>query len=351
MQDFGATPAGEPVRIFTLSAPGGDAALCARITNYGGVIVNLWAPDAQGQAADVVLGFDTLDEYIALSKFFGCLVGRFANRIAGGTFELNGTRYQLATNGGPNHIHGGPVGFDKVVWQAETAENAAGEPVLRLRHHSPDGDQGYPGALDVEVVYTVTRDNALRIDYTATTDAPTILNLTNHSYFNLGNAATILDHVVTLHADAFTPVNENLIPTGELASVKGTPFDFRTPTSIGARIDENHPQLQRAGGYDHNWVLGEDDGTLRHVATVVEPQSGRRLELHTTQPGVQFYTGNFLPPSMPAKAGQSYTRRAGFCLETQHFPNSPNQPDFPSVVLNPGETFRQMTLFAFGVQS
>lgn len=347
-QSFGKTANGKNVEIYTLAAPGTDPArLQTRITNYGGVVVNLWAPDRQGQMQDVVLGFDTLEEYISLSKFFGCLVGRFANRIAGGSFALNGQVYPLARNGGPNHIHGGPVGFDKVVWAAEAAE-IDGASALVLRHHSPDGDQGYPGALDVEVTYRVTHDNALRIDYWAQTDAPTILNLTNHSYFNLGQDATILGHVMTLYADAFTPVDDNLIPTGELAPVAGTPFDFRTPTPIGARIDAVHAQLRRAGGYDHNWVLNPGDQALRHVATVDEPTSGRRMQLHTTQPGVQFYTGNFLPSTMPGKGGKRYHRRGGFCLETQHFPDSPNQPHFPTVVLNPGETYRHTTVFSFG---
>ncbi|MEX1018709.1 MAG: aldose epimerase family protein [Litorilinea sp.] len=347
VQDFGTTPAGVPVQIFTLTAPGDEStALRARITNYGGVLVNLWAPDRNGQAADVVLGFDTLDEYITLSKNFGCLVGRFANRIAGGRFELNGKVYQLAQNGGPNHIHGGPVGFDKVVWEAETSRDA-GQPVLTLRHHSPDGDQGYPGALDVTVIYTVTADNALRIDYRATTDAPTILNLTNHTYFNLAGQGNILDHVMTLRADAFTPVDTALIPTGEIMSVADTPFDFRTPTPIGARMTSIHEQVQRGRGYDHNWVLGAADGTLRHAATVEEPQSGRRMHMWTTQPGVQFYTGNMLPDALPAKAEQVYTKQSGFCLETQHFPDSPNQPGFPSVVLEPGAVFAQTTVFGF----
>lgn len=346
-QAFGATPDGQPVDIFTLRAPGTDATgLQARITNYGGVIVNLWAPDRNGQSADVTLGFDTLDEYITLSKFFGCIVGRFANRIAGAQFELNGKTYQLANTGGPNHSHGGPQGFDKKVWAAETSA-VDGEPALRLRHHSPDGDQGYPGALDVEVTYTLTRANALRIDYRAQTDAPTIINLTNHAYFNLAGQGTIHEHMMTLYADAYTPVDDTLVPLGEIAPVDGTPFDFRTPTPIGARIDDEHPQVRKGRGYDHNWVLGDPDGTLRHAATVEEPQSGRRMLMHATQPGVQFYTGNMLPDALPGKGGEVYTKRSGFCLETQHFPNSPNQPNFPSVVLNPGETYAQTTVFTF----
>jgi aldose 1-epimerase len=343
IQPFGFTTSGQPAQIFTLS---GAEGFRARITNYGGVLVNLFAPDREGALADVVLGFDTLEEYITLSKFFGCLVGRFANRIAQGRFELNGTVYELARNGGPNHIHGGPVGFDKVVWQAE-AETTDGHDTLVLRHHSPDGDQGYPGAIDVQVTYTV-KDRSLHIDYRAQCDAPTILNLTNHTYFNLAGRGHILDHVMTLHADAYTPVDDALIPTGELAAVEGTPFDFRTPTPIGARIDADHPQIRNGLGYDHNFVLNRAGDGLVDVVRVVSPTSGRTLDVATTEPGLQFYTGNFLDGSITGRSGVVYQRRQGFCLETQHFPDSPNKPQFPSTLLRPGETYRSTTVYRFG---
>lgn len=340
-QLFG-TVSDQPVDLYTLT---NDSGLVINITNYGGIIVSLLAPDRNGELADVVLGFDTLDEYVDHNPFFGCLVGRYANRLAGGRFSLNGTEYVLVQNNGPNHLHGGRKGFDKMVWQSEpfSSEASAG---LHLTHFSPNGDEGYPGNLSVEVRYTLDNENGLTIDYSATVDQPTIINLTNHSYFNLAGSGSILDHVMQLNADYTTPVDKTLIPTGELCSVASTPFNFRQPTPIGARIDQPDDQLQFGGGYDHNWVLNNSVDTLGLAARVSEPTSGRMLEVHTTQPGVQFYTSNMLPDLM-GKGGQSYTRRSGFCLETQHFPNSPNQPDFPSVVLRPGEIFHETTIFKF----
>lgn len=342
-ESFGATADGTAVQIYTLE---GRSGLRVRITDYGGTVVNVWAPDRVGELADVVLGFDTLDEYIARNMFLGCLVGRFANRIARGRFELNGRTYRLAQNSGPNHSHGGPVGFDKRVWAAEPGDTH-GQPALILRHTSPDGDQGYPGALSVQVTYRVTDDNAIQIDYRAETDARTILNLTNHSSFNLAGGGTILDHLMTIHADCFTPVDDRMIPTGAIEPVDGTPLDFREPRLIGAAIDTDHEQLRRAHGYDHNWVLGPPDGTLRHAATAEHPPSGRRMLVYTTQPGMQFFTSNRLVEPLPGKSGQTYRARSGFCLETQHFPDSPNQDNFPSVVLEVGQTYSHRTIFRF----
>ncbi|MCB8944440.1 MAG: galactose mutarotase [Ardenticatenaceae bacterium] len=345
-QPFGHTPDGSPVDLFTLS---NGAGLEIKITNYGGIIVSILAPDRRGHFADIVLGFDTLAGYLQPHPFLGALVGRYANRIAQGRFTLNGVQYVLAQNDGSNHLHGGLKGFDKAIWQVRPFESAAGVG-LRLTYLSVAGDEGYPGALDVQVVYTLTNDQALRIDYTATTDEDTILNLTNHAYFNLAGAGDILGHEVTLYADYFTPVNECLIPTGELCPVAGTPLDFAQAAAIGARIDLPDAQLGVGGGYDHNWVLRGGDGRLTLAASVYEPTSGRVLETYTTQPGLQFYTGNYLDGTLRGKDGQSIHKRSGFCLETQHFPDSPNQPAFPSTVLKPGETYAQTTIYRFGVR-
>jgi aldose 1-epimerase len=307
--------------------------------------------------ADVVLGFDTLDEYLDHSPFFGCLVGRYGNRIAGGAFTLDGETYTLATNDGPNHLHGGVEGFDKKLWAASARESEYG-PSLRLTYTSPDGEEGYPGTLHVTVVYTLmdegpNADGALRIDYMATTDKPTVVNLTNHSYFNLsaGEAKTILDHELMLNADHFTPVDETLIPTGEIRPVAGTPMDFREMTRVGARIDADDAQLELGGGYDHNWVLNGEPGTLRLAARVVDPATGREMAVHTTEPGVQLYTGNMMPETLPGKGDRTYVRRGGLCLETQHYPDAPNHPDFPATQLDPGETYRSTTIFAFSTGS
>lgn len=351
MTPFGRTPDGHDARLFTLRSRAG---LRAEISDYGGTIVRLFAPDRQGRPDDVVLGFDTLGAYIDRSPYFGCVIGRCGNRIAGGTFTLDGRTHRLATNNSPGglpcHLHGGRRGFDKLTWAAETGTDA-GQDCLRLRLRSPDGDEGYPGTLDVLMTYTLTDDNALRIDYEATTDRATPVNLTHHSYFNLAGAGTgdVLDHTLTLNARAFTPVDAGLIPTGQLAPVAGTPFDFTTPHRIGERIGADDQQLRLAGGYDHNFVLESPAaaGGLVHAATVVEPASGRRLVVETTEPGVQLYTGNFLTGDLIGKAGRRYAHRGGFCLETQHFPDSPNQPSFPSVILRPGRILRSTTIYRF----
>ncbi len=345
-QPFGQTPDGSPVDLYTLV---NDADLEIKITNYGGIIVSILAPDRDGTFTDIVLGFDTLAGYFQPQPYFGALVGRYANRIAQGRFTLNGVDYVLAQNNGSNHLHGGLKGFDKVIWQATPFETAA-EVGLTLTYQSVAGEEGYPGTLDVQVVYTLTNDQAFKIDYTATTDQDTILNLTNHTYFNLAGAEDVLGHEVSLNADRFTPVSDVLIPTGELRPVSGTPMDFTQPTAIGARIDQPDEQLKFGGGYDHNWVLNNPDGHLTLAATVYEPTTGRVLETYTTQPGVQFYTGNFLDGTLTGKGGQTIHKRAGFCLETQHFPDSPNQPTFPSTVLKPGETYAQTTIYKFGVR-
>lgn len=344
---FGNTPEGCSVKLYTLV---NDANLEVKITNYGGTIVSTRAPDRDGAFADIVLGFENLAGYLQEQPYLGALIGRYANRIAQGKFTLNGTEYILAQNNGSNHLHGGLKGFDKVIWQANPFESADGIG-LALTYESAAGEEGYPGTLGVRVVYTLTNEQALRIDYMATTDQDTIVNLTNHTYFNLAGSGDILNHEVTLNAEQFTPVNEDLIPTGELRSVAGTPMDFTEAAVIGARIDQPDEQLHFAGGYDHNWVLNNPDGRLKLAATVVEPTSGRVLETYTTQPGLQFYTGNFLDGTLIGKNGRPIHKRSGFCLETQHFPDSPNQPNFPSTVLKPGKVYTQTTIYRFGVRS
>jgi len=341
---FGVTADGRAVEVFTLTNPTG---IEVRASSYGATLVSIRTPDRRGTFADITLGFDSLDGYLTRSRFFGALVGRYANRIAGGRFVIDGQTFQLAVNSGTNHIHGGLKGFDKVLWQGEPFEHD-GVAGVTFRYTSRDGEENYPGALNTTVTYTLTPRNELVIDYAATTDKPTIVNLTQHSYFNLAGEGNgdVLGHEVMLNADRFTPVDAALIPTGELASVAGTPFDFRTSTAIGARIDADHPQLKLARGYDHNFVLNGDSGL---AARVIEPSSGRTLEVHTTEPGVQFYTGNNLAGSV-GKGGHTYGPRSGFCLETQHFPDSPNKPNFPSTILRPGETYRSKTVFAFGVK-
>lgn len=344
-QPFGQTPDGVAVDLFTLS---NDNGVTANITNYGGIIVALTTPDRHGNAGDIVLGFDTLAEYIDHNPFFGALCGRYANRIAQGKFTLDGATYQLAQNDGQNHLHGGRRGFDKVVWQAEEqsdTDNAS----LKLTYVSQDGEEGYPGNLTIEVTYTLNNANELRVDYAATTDKATILNLTNHTYFNLSGAPDILGHTMTLNADRFTPVDATLIPIGELRSVAGTPLDFRQPTVIGDRIEQDDEQLKLGMGYDHNWVVNGASGQLRLAATAQETTTGRRLEVYTTQPGIQFYSGNFLTDGV-GKNGTAYHRRSAFCLETQHFPDSPNKPQFPSTMLNPGEHFSETTVFKFSAE-
>jgi aldose 1-epimerase len=338
---FGTTADGQPIDLYTLAQPNG---LEARIMTYGGTLVSLRMPGSEGPA-NVVLGFDALEPYLAGHPFFGALVGRFGNRIANGRFQLNGVEYVLARNDGHNHLHGGLRGFDKVVWRA-TPRDDAGAPALELTYLSRDGEEGYPGNLDVTVVYTLTDDSRLRIDYRATTDRDTVANLTNHSYFNLAGAGDILAHEIRIPARRFLPTDSSLIPTGELRPVDGTPMDFTRPTAIGARIHADDEQLHLAsGGYDHTWVLDKDDAALGLAAEVYDPSSGRVLEVFTTQPGIQFYTGNFLDGSLVGVHGQAYQKHSGFCLETQHFPDSPNQPHFPSTLLRPGEVYRQTTIF------
>ncbi|MBI4326614.1 MAG: galactose mutarotase [Chloroflexi bacterium] len=345
-EPFGNAPEGTPVDLYTLRNSKG---MEARICNYGGIVVSLKAPDRHGQFGDVVLGHDTLAEYIKDSPYFGCLVGRYGNRIAKGKFTLAGKEYTLATNNFPNHLHGGLKGFDKVVWQAQALPSDLG-PALELRYVSKDGEEGYPGNLSVTATYVLTEDNALRLDYTATTDKATVANLTHHSYFNLAGKGDILGHVVTMPADRFTPVDRTLIPTGELKPVAGTPFDFRTPTAIGARIGQENEQLKFGGGYDHNWVFDKRLGDLTLQARVFEPTSGREMEVWSTEPGLQFYSGNFLDGTIKGKVGWVYQFRNGFCMEPQHYPDSPNQPGFPSTVLKPGETYKNTILYKFGAK-
>lgn len=350
-QSFGTLADGRPVHLYTLETKG----LRAVISDYGGTIVRLEVPDRSGNMGDVALGFNNLADYQTKSPFFGCLVGRVGNRIAFGKFTLDGKTYTLATNNSPGGIpcslHGGKRGFDKVLWAAE-ASTREGLPALRLHYRSVDGEEGYPGNLDVEVVYSLTHDNGLRIDYLATTDRATPVNLTNHNYFNLRGEGqgTILDHELTLKAKEITPVNAGLIPTGAFLPIAGTPFDFTQPRRIGERIDDPHEQMKFGLGYDHNFVFEGKAGELRPVATVRESTRGRVMELLTTEPGVQFYSGNFLDGTAVGKTGVPYVHRSGFALETQHFPDSVNQPNFPSTILRPGETYRTTTVYRFSAK-
>lgn len=305
------------------------------VTNYGGAVTSLKTPDRDGNFGDIVLGFETLDEYVQCPRYFGALIGRHANRIARGRFSLDGVEYQLPCNNGPNHLHGGFKGFDKRVWDVRESDNA-----LHLTYFSKDGEEGYPGNLTAFVDYTLL-DNELRVDYRATTDRATIVNLTNHSYFNLRGAGTILDHELMLNADHFTPVSEDLIPTGEIKAVEDTPMDFRHPKAIGSEL------ANVAGGYDHNFVLNDWDGTLRLAARLHEPVTGRTLEILTTEPGMQFYSGNFLDGSLIGRNGVAYELYTGLCLEPQHFPDAPNHSNFPSTVLRPGEEYKQTTIYRF----
>jgi aldose 1-epimerase len=344
--DFGKTRDGAAVSIYTLTNKNG---VTARITNYGGIVVSLETGDRNGKMADIVLGFDSVDGYLANpGPFFGALIGRYANRIGHAQFNLDGRMYRVDQNDGQNSLHGGARGFDKRVWTARELSDGG----LELTYRSKDGEEGYPGNLTATVTYHLTDARELRIEYAASTDKDTVVNLTNHSYFNLKGAGSgdILEHRLTLDADRFTPVDAGLIPTGELRAVAGTPFDFRKSIAIGARIGADEEQLKLAKGYDHNWVLNEGGEGLKLAARVEDPSSGRTLEVRTTQPGVQFYTGNFLDGSMKGKGGKVYGRRSGFCLETQHFPDSPNKPAFPSTELKPGQTFRSTTVFRFGVE-
>ncbi|MFZ1941946.1 MAG: aldose epimerase family protein [Terracidiphilus sp.] len=343
MSIWGHTADGTAVPIYTLSS----GQIEVRVTAYGAHLVSVKAPDRAGKMADVVLGYDTLDKYlIKPNPYLGAVVGRYGNRIGQGKFTLDGKTYQIPINNGPNALHGGPVGFDQYVWQSHEIPDG-----VEMTHVSPDGDMGFPGKLTATVRYTL-HGSTLRIDYSATTDKATVVNLTNHAYFNLrgDDKADILGDSIEINADKYTPVDAGLIPTGELAPVAGTPLDFRKPEVIGSRIDVDNEQLKRAGGYDFNWVLNGKPGTLRVAAIVTDPVSGRKLTEETTQPGVQFYTGNFLDGTFVGRHGIAYNKHWGFCLETQHFPDSPNHPDFPSTVLRPGETMHSTTTFTFGVE-
>jgi aldose 1-epimerase len=320
-----------------------------RAITYGGIITSLRVPDRAGTMADVVHGFDSIEGYLKGHPYFGSIVGRYGNRIARGQFSLGGQTYTLAVNNGPNHLHGGLKGFDKAVWQGEPLPNGTGVAFSRT---SPDGEEGYPGNLKARVTYTLSDANELSIAYEATTDKPTPVNLTQHTYFNLAghDSGDILGHELTIHADRYTPVDSTLIPTGELAPVAGTPFDFRKGERVGARINTAHEQLKHAGGYDHNFVLNRTGDGLQPAARLVDPKNGRTLEVSTSEPGLQFYSGNFLDGRLTGKGDVVYAHRSGLCLETQHFPDSPNKPGFPSTILNPGETYRTSTVFRFGVR-
>jgi aldose 1-epimerase len=340
------TQGGRPVTLYTLTNSHGVE---IKAMNYGGIILSIKVPDRKGQLGDIVLGHETMEGYVPNPPFLGAIVGRYANRIAGGTFTLDGKAYNLPKNDGPNTLHGGvDKTFNKVVWEGEPK----GKSGVAFTYLSKDGEEGFPGNVKVKVTYTLTEANELVIDYEATTDKATPINLSQHSYFNLAGEGTsdILNHEVMINADRFTPVDKNLIPTGELRPVKGTPFDFTTSTKVGARIEDTYDQMVLGHGYDHNWVINRKGAGLVLAARVYEPTSGRVLEVSTTQPGVQFYTGNFLDGTVTGKQGHVYKRRFGLCLETQHFPDSPNHPDFPSTILKPGETFKSKTVFKFSTK-
>jgi aldose 1-epimerase len=348
VRPFGKTSQGKRVDIYTLRNTKGAE---ARITNYGGIVVSLRVPDRDGEPGDVVLGYDNLKDYIKANPYFGALIGRYGNRIKKGRFELDGKTYRLAINNPPNALHGGLKGFDKVVWSAKPAITKSG-PSLELTYVSRDGEEGYPGNLTVRAVYTLTNSNELRVDFTATTDKATIINLTHHSYFNLAGAGSgdILGHELTIKADKFTPIDKTFITTGELRPVKGTPFDFQKAATIGSRITNQDEQLKFGLGYDHNWVINKPPGKLAAVAKVHDPKSGRTLEVLSTEPGLQFYSGNFLDGTNVGKGGKVYRCRNGFCLEPQHFPDSPNKPEFPSVVLTPGQTYKNTIIYKFSTK-
>jgi len=345
---FGVMPDGRAIDVVTLTNANGVE---VRTIPYGAIIVSIKTPDRTGRLDDIVIGHDTLEGYLTKSRFFGAVVGRYGNRIAKGQFTLDGKSYTLAVNNGPNHLHGGLKGFDKVVWETRPFTNDMGNAV-GYTLTSPNGDEGYPGRVNAWVTYTLTDRNELIVEYEATSDLPTPINLTNHSYFNLAGDGSrdILDHVVALNADQYLPVDDTKIPTGEIAPVAGTPFDFTKPTRIGERIDAPDPQLAIAKGYDHCMVLKRNGPGLAQAAVVFEPTTGRTLEVTTTEPGMQFYTGNVLDGTITGKSGHVYKTRYGLCLETQHFPDSPNRPTFPSTILKPGDTYRSKTVFTFGVK-
>jgi aldose 1-epimerase len=345
---FGTLPDGRSISLYTLRNTNG---MVMKVMDYGGIITSLTMPDRNGKSEDIVLGYDSLAGYVKESPYFGALIGRYGNRIAKGKFKLDGKEYTLATNNGPNHLHGGLKGFDKVVWLVEELPSEDGNAALKLSYQSADMEEGYPGNLKVEVIYTLTKNNELRLDYKATTDKKTIVNLTQHTYFNLtAGRKDILDHELMLNADKFIPVDKPLIPTGELKDVAGTPFDFRKPIQIGARIKDNDQQLKYGNGYDHCWVVNPSKDGLNHVGVLYDSTSGREVSVYTSEPGVQFYSGNFLDGSIHGKNGTVYNFRTGLCLETQHFPDSPNQPKFPSTELNPGDTYTSQTIYKFSVR-
>ena len=346
-ETFGTTPDGKAVELYTLANSRG---LEVRVITYGGIVVSIKTPDKQGKFADITLGFDDLAGYLTKNPFFGALVGRYGNRIGQAKFALDGKEYILAKNNGPNALHGGLKGFDKVVWQAQPFEKE-GEAGVVLKYTSVDGEEGYPGTLNVTVTYTLDDSNSFSLDYYATTDKATPINLTNHAYFNLAGEGNgnILGEEMTINADHFTPVDATLIPTGKIASVKGTPLDFTHPAPIGARINDPYEQIVLGGGYDHNFVINRQGPGLVLAARACDPASGRVLEVDTTEPGVQFYTGNFLD-GVHGKHGHVYQKRAGFCLETQHFPDSPNKPEFPSTILRPGKSYHSKTVWKFSVR-
>jgi aldose 1-epimerase len=345
---FGETPDGQKVEKYTLS---NDNGMEIDVITYGGIITRWTAPDKNGNYEDVVLGFNDLESYFGDVPYFGALIGRYGNRIAKGQFSLDGETYTLAKNNGPNHLHGGVKGFDKAVWNAKT-ENTDDGASLVLTYTSADGEEGYPGKLDVKVTYTLTGDDQLDIHYEAVTDKPTVVNLTQHSYFNLSGdfSQDILNHEVTLNASAYLPVDAGLIPTGELRPVEGTPFDFTEPKAVGKEINADNEQIKRGGGYDHCWVLKETEENLGFAASAYHPRTGRLLEVYTDEPGIQFYTGNFLDGSLTSKNGGTYGKRSGLCLETQHYPDSPNQETFPTTRLNPGDTYSSHTSFKFSTK-
>jgi aldose 1-epimerase len=342
---FGTTSDGQAVDIYTLRNSKGCE---ARILNYGGIVVSLKVPDKNGEFGDVVLGFDDFAPYRTNGPYLGALIGRYGNRIANGKFTLDGKTYTLAQNNGSNSLHGGLKGFDKAIWTTKPIPNKLG-PALELTYLSKDGEEGFPGNLRVTVVYTLTEDNALRTGFTATTDQPTLCNLTQHSYFNLAGRGDILNHEVTIAADKFTPVDSRLIPTGELRPVHGLSIDFTTPVKIGARIHNHDPEIQSGSGYDHNYVLNKKTGELALAARVTEETSGRVMEVLTTEPGMQFYSGNFIG-DLPGKNGLQYHKHSGFAMEPEHFPDSPNHPEFPSTVLRPGQTYRNTIIYRFTTQ-
>lgn len=347
--DFGSIPDEKPVKLYTLKNGNG---MEVDITNYGGIITRMTAPDKEGKYDDVVLGYSTLEAYQASNPYFGALIGRYGNRIADAKFTIDGEEYTLEANDGKNHLHGGVKGYDKVVWEVTDQSSDENGAYLTLHYLSPDMEGGYPGNLDITVKYTLNNDDEIVVDYMATTDKKTVVNLTQHSYFNLSGdmSTTILDHEVMINADQYLPVDETLIPTGELRAVEGTPFDFTEPKAIGKEIEADNEQIKRGKGYDHCWVLNDQDSGKRLVASVYHPGTGRYMEVYSDEPAIQFYTGNFLDGTLNRKDEGTYAYRSGFCLETQHYPDSPNQPEFPSVLLAPGETYKTTTSYKFSAK-